>query len=125
MKRGRPALRLKRGHEAARTHPWIFKGDVADASEVEPGSEVTVIDAGGRFVGRGFYNPRPALCCRILTWADEPLDAGFFPRRIAAAVGLRRGPSQAPPASPATRFAAARAGPSASSPHPRRSRAPA
>ena len=96
MKRGRPALRLKRGHEAARTHPWIFKGDVADASEVEPGSEVTVIDAGGRFVGRGFYNPRPALCCRILTWADEPLDAGFFQRRIAAAVGLRRGPSQAP-----------------------------
>src|SRR2546427_1285663 len=98
VKRGQAALRLKRGHEAARTHPWIFKGDVADASEVEPGSEVTVIDAGGRFVGRGFYNPRPALCCRILTWADEPLDAGVFQRRIAAAVGLRRGPSHAPPA---------------------------
>ena len=48
-----PALRLKRGHEAARTHPWIFKGDVADASDVEPGSAITVVDAGGRFVGRG------------------------------------------------------------------------
>jgi len=84
-----PALRLKRGHEAARTHPWIFKGDVADASDVEPGSAITVVDAAGRFVGRGFYNPRPALCCRILTWTDDPLDAAFFRRRLDTAVALR------------------------------------
>jgi len=91
------ALRLKRGHEAARTHPWIFKGDVADASDVEPGSPVAVVDAGGRFVGRGFYNPRPALCCRILTWTDEPLDAAFFRRRLEAAAVLRtRGQAQPP-----------------------------
>jgi 23S rRNA (cytosine1962-C5)-methyltransferase len=93
-----PTLRLKRGHEAARTHPWIFKGDVADASDVEPGSAITVVDAGGRFVGRGFYNPRPALCCRILTWTDDPLDAGFFRRRLETAVGLRgRGQLQGAP----------------------------
>ena len=93
-----PALRLKRGHETARTHPWIFKGDVADASDVEPGSAITVVDAGGRFVGRGFYNPRPALCCRILTWTDDPLDAAFFRRRLDAAVALRaRGQPQGAP----------------------------
>jgi 23S rRNA (cytosine1962-C5)-methyltransferase len=92
-----PTLRLKRGHEAARTHPWIFKGDVADVSDVEPGSAVAVVDAGGRFVGRGFYNSRPALCCRVLTWVDEPLDAGFFRRRIEAAVSLRRGVAPGPP----------------------------
>ena len=93
-----PALRLKRGHEAARTHPWIFKGDVADASDVEPGSAITVVDAAGRFVGRGFYNPRPALCCRILTWTDDPLDAAFFRRRLDTAVALRgRGQPQGAP----------------------------
>ena len=93
-----PALRLKRGHEAARTHPWIFKGDVADVSDVDAGSAIAVVDAGGRFVGRGFYNPRPALCCRILTWTDEPLDAAFFRRRFEAAVALRgRGHAQGPP----------------------------
>ena len=98
MKRGQPALRLKRGHEAARTHPWIFKGDVADVSDVEPGSAVAVVDAGGSFVGRGFYNPRPALCCRILTWTDEPLDGAFFRRRLDAAVSLRaRGHAQGLP----------------------------
>jgi 23S rRNA (cytosine1962-C5)-methyltransferase len=93
-----PALRLKRGHEAARTHPWIFKGDVADVSDVDAGSAIAVVDAGGRFVGRGFYNARPALCCRILTWTDEPLDAAFFRRRLEAAVSLRgRGHAQGPP----------------------------
>jgi 23S rRNA (cytosine1962-C5)-methyltransferase len=83
-------VRLKRGREQrARTHPWVFKGDVADASDVAPGGVVTVVDAGGRFVGRGFFNPRPALCCRIFTWEDEAVDARFFSRRLAAAVNAR------------------------------------
>jgi 23S rRNA (cytosine1962-C5)-methyltransferase len=89
VKRSGPTLRLKRGRDSPRVHPWIFKGDVADVSDVEPGAAVTVIDAGGRFVGRGFFNPRPALCCRVLTWADEALDAAFFRRRLADAVRAR------------------------------------
>jgi 23S rRNA (cytosine1962-C5)-methyltransferase len=84
-------LRLKRGHDRARVHPWIFKGDVADVSEVEPGGVVTVIDAGGTFVGRGLFNPRPGLCARLLTWTDEPIDGGFWRRRLAAAVAARAG----------------------------------
>jgi 23S rRNA (cytosine1962-C5)-methyltransferase len=90
-----PVLRLKRGHERARVHPWIFKGDVADVSDVPPGSVVTVIDASARFVGRGLYNPRPALCCRLLTRTDEPISGSFFRRRIAAALA-RRGRDRRP-----------------------------
>ena len=82
-------LRLKRGRDRALAHPWIFKGDVADVSDVAPGSVVTVVDSAGRFVGRGFYNPRPALCCRILTRDDESIDRGFFRRRIADAIARR------------------------------------
>jgi 23S rRNA (cytosine1962-C5)-methyltransferase len=90
-------LRLKRGHEAhARVHPWIFKGAVADVSTVAPGGIVTVVDAGGRFVGRGFYNPRPALCCRLLTHQDEPVDAGFLQRRVAESLARRSGGELAP-----------------------------
>jgi 23S rRNA (cytosine1962-C5)-methyltransferase len=85
-------LRLKRGRdERARTHPWIFKGDVADVSDVLPGDAVTVLDSGGRFVGRGLFNPRPALCCRIFTWVDEAVDAAWIGRRLKAAVGGRAG----------------------------------
>jgi 23S rRNA (cytosine1962-C5)-methyltransferase len=84
-------LRLKRGHDRPRAHPWIFKGDVADVSDVPPGTAVTVVDASARFVGRGFYNPRPALCCRIITRRDEPLDGPFFRRRLEAALAFRAG----------------------------------
>ena len=85
-------LRLKRGHDRARVHPWIFKGDVADVSDrVGPGGVVTIIDAGRRFVGRGLFNPRPALCCRILTWVDEAIDSSFWQRRLASAVAARAG----------------------------------
>lgn len=70
-------------------HPWVFKGEVADVGGVEPGGVVTVVDAAGRFVGRGLYNPRPTLCCRILTWIDEPIDGRFLARRVDQALALR------------------------------------
>jgi 23S rRNA (cytosine1962-C5)-methyltransferase len=83
-------LRLKRGRDRPRSHPWVFKGDVADVATTEPGA-VTVVDSAHRFVGRGFFNPRPALCCRILTREDEPIEAAFFTRRIGEAVARRDG----------------------------------
>ncbi|MBI2218797.1 MAG: class I SAM-dependent rRNA methyltransferase [Candidatus Rokubacteria bacterium] len=83
-------LRLKRGHDRPRSHPWIFKGDVADVSDVVPGTVVTVLDSAARFAGRGIFNPKPALCCRILTRVDEPLDRAFYLRRIGEAIARRR-----------------------------------
>lgn len=83
-------LRLKKGRERARVHPWIFKGDVADVSDVEPGTAVTVVDSTGGCVGRGFYNPRPALCCRIVTWRDEALDDRLWRRRVETALAHRQ-----------------------------------
>jgi 23S rRNA (cytosine1962-C5)-methyltransferase len=81
-------LRLKRGREGRGGHPWIFKGDVADVSTADAGV-VTVVDAGGGFLGRGFFNPRPALCCRIVTWRDEPIDGALWRRRVEAALACR------------------------------------
>src|SRR5713226_5998172 len=82
-------LRLKRGVERARVHPWIFKGDVADVS-VGEAAAVAVVDAAGGLVGRGFYNPRPALCCRVVTWRDEALDARLWRGRVDAALARRQ-----------------------------------
>jgi 23S rRNA (cytosine1962-C5)-methyltransferase len=89
----RAVLRLKRGHDRARAHPWVFKGDVADVGDVAPGGVVTVVDAAGRFLGQGHFNPRPALCCRIVTRTDEPVDGAFYRRRLEAALALRAAPA--------------------------------
>jgi len=86
-------LVLKRGADARLRagHPWIYRTQVADLRGFSrAGDPVDVLDAGGRFVGRGFYNPRPSLCCRLLTRQDEAIDAGFFQRRLETAWEYRR-----------------------------------
>jgi 23S rRNA (cytosine1962-C5)-methyltransferase len=90
---------LKRGADRRLRagHPWVYRGEIADlAGGWDAGSVVDVVDAGGRFVGRGFYNPRPSLACRVLTRADEAVDAGFFRRRLEAALEYRRSVGLAP-----------------------------
>ena len=86
-------LILKRGAEARihAGHPWIYRTQIADLKGFsEAGEAVEVLDAGGRFLGQGFYNPRPSLCCRLLTRRDEAVDAGFFRRRLETAWEYRR-----------------------------------
>jgi len=86
-------LLLKRGAEARLRagHPWIYRTQIADLQGFsKAGEAVEVVDAGGHFVGRGFYNPRPSLCCRLLTRRDEAIDAEFFARRLQAAWEYRR-----------------------------------
>lgn len=86
-------LVLKRGAEARLRagHPWIYRTQIADLKGFsKAGEAVEVVDASGRFVGRGFYNPRPSLCCRLLTRRDEAIDAEFFGRRLQAAWEYRR-----------------------------------
>src|SRR5215472_12781908 len=75
-------------------HPWIYRGEIADLKgRWTPGDAVDVLDAGGHWRGRGFYNPRPSLACRVLTRDDEPIDDEFFLRRLRAALGYRQSES--------------------------------
>ncbi|HET7663533.1 MAG TPA: class I SAM-dependent rRNA methyltransferase [Rhodanobacteraceae bacterium] len=73
-------------------HPWIWSSQVRKpASHLPPGSVVDIVDAEGRFVGRGFWNGHARIALRVLTTrTDEAVDAGFIAARIARAVALRR-----------------------------------
>jgi 23S rRNA (cytosine1962-C5)-methyltransferase len=51
---------------------------------------VDVLDATGGFVGRGTYNPRTSLACRLFTRRREPVDDAFVSRRLKAALDYRR-----------------------------------
>lgn len=53
------------------------------------GTCVTVQSAEGAFLGRGYLNPQCTIAVRLLTRIDEPIDAAFIQRRVAAARALR------------------------------------
>ena len=85
-----PVVRLKNAWRS--THPWIFQKLVEKpAAKPKPGSIVDIIGIDGEWIGRGFYNGHSRIALRILeTDPDIAVDAGWFARKIAAAVSLRR-----------------------------------
>ncbi|WP_426662307.1 class I SAM-dependent rRNA methyltransferase [Rhodanobacter aciditrophus] len=85
-----PAIRLK--SDRAPGHPWVWSAQVHKPGErIPPGSVVDVVDAKGRFVGRGFWNGHARIALRLLTSDPaEAVDAGWIAARIDRAVRLRR-----------------------------------
>ena len=90
MNTSNPTVRLKNAWRSS--HPWIFQRLVEKPEQrPKPGSIVDVIGVEGDWIGRGFYNGHSRIAVRILeTNPDIPVDAGWFSRKIAAAVALRR-----------------------------------
>jgi 23S rRNA (cytosine1962-C5)-methyltransferase len=71
-------------------HPWVYANAVERVEgTVAPGDVVSLHDHDGRFIGRGFYNPRSQIPLRLCTRADEPVDAAFLRARIARARAAR------------------------------------
>ncbi|TDA68836.1 MAG: class I SAM-dependent rRNA methyltransferase [Clostridia bacterium] len=72
-------------------HPWVYRTEIAEVrGEFTPGDTVTVVDARGRFLGRGYINPRSQIAVRLVTRVDEPVDASLFRRRLEEALAYRQ-----------------------------------
>jgi 23S rRNA (cytosine1962-C5)-methyltransferase len=73
-------------------HQWIFSNEIREISgEKVPGEAAEVFDAGGSFVGTGYYNPGSLIAVRLLARQRADIDgADFYRQRIAAALALRR-----------------------------------
>jgi 23S rRNA (cytosine1962-C5)-methyltransferase len=85
-------LFLKRGRANPlwHGHPWVYSGAIAREEGVyQPGDVVDVCDAEGRYIGRGFVNPRSQIRVRMVTPRDEAVDAVLIARRVKEAIGLR------------------------------------
>jgi 23S rRNA (cytosine1962-C5)-methyltransferase len=73
--------------------PWCWRTDVVEApSTPTPGQVVSVVDQGGNAVGQAFYARTSPLALRLLTRRpkdEEPIDEGFFRRRLEASLQRR------------------------------------
>ncbi|HEX7159779.1 MAG TPA: class I SAM-dependent rRNA methyltransferase, partial [Trebonia sp.] len=85
---------LKPGRQGPvrRGRRWVYRTEIDRIDgEFEPGDTVTVYDAYGRFVARGFINPRSMITVRVLTDdPGEPVDEEFWVRRLNRAWNYRR-----------------------------------
>lgn len=71
-------------------HPWVYSNAIDRIEgQAGPGSVVSLLDHDSRFIGRGTYNSRSQIAVRLLTRAEEPVDAAFFVRRLRSAQALR------------------------------------
>lgn len=85
-------LKQKEERRIERGHPWVFSNELKVLpKDLAPGEMVDVLDSAGRFVGRGYANPRSLITVRILTRKKENIDREFLRIRIAEARELRRG----------------------------------
>jgi 23S rRNA (cytosine1962-C5)-methyltransferase len=90
MSETRIVLRKGRARPLWFGHPWVYANAVASVEgKPEAGDVVSLVDHDGRFIGRGFYNPRSQIPLRLCTRADEPVDAAFMRARIARARAAR------------------------------------
>jgi len=72
---------LKRGRERRIQggHPWVYRGEVWKIEgTLEGGEEVKILDYRGKFIGRGFANPRSIISVRVVSRNDEDIDEQVF-----------------------------------------------
>lgn len=87
-----PAVRVSRkgAERVAAGHLWIYASDVTSRGEAQPGDAVRVVDPRGRTLGTAHYSSASQICLRMLSTEVEPIDRGFFVKRLSAALYHRR-----------------------------------
>ena len=88
------ALVLKEGREKSllRRHPWVFSGAVERITGAPGnGDTVAVVDVAGGFLAWAGYSTQSQITAKVWSWdADEEIDEGFFRKKIAQALAMRR-----------------------------------
>ncbi len=86
-----PVVELEKdlGRHLRQGHPWVFARAIAGKPRFEPGAIVDLHE-GGRFVARGYFDPKSPIRVRVLSRDPaEAIDGRFWRRRIARAAALR------------------------------------
>ena len=85
-------LKSRRAKPFYMHHPWVYSGAIGRMSPAPAsGDLVTVQDASGGFIGRGFFDPDSQISVRLVSWEEgERIDEAWARRKVSEAVFLRR-----------------------------------
>ncbi len=71
-------------------HVWIYRSDIVEASGVEPGAIVRLVDRQKRLWGQALYSGKSQIALRLLTRDQNSFDRAALAERIAAAAAFRK-----------------------------------
>jgi 23S rRNA (cytosine1962-C5)-methyltransferase len=69
-------------------HPWIYRGDVADA-QASAGDIVAVQNPRGRLLGSALYSDRSLIAVRVLAYGEQRADEALIRSRLESAMRFR------------------------------------
>jgi 23S rRNA (cytosine1962-C5)-methyltransferase len=71
-------------------HPWIYRSDVADVRDVEPGVVVEVFGPRQRLLGHALFSDQSQITIRMISRDATPIDEAFWRARLDRAISFRR-----------------------------------
>jgi 23S rRNA (cytosine1962-C5)-methyltransferase len=85
-------LKKRIGNRVINGHPWIFSNEINLMEDtMEAGDVAEVYTDDGKFIGRGYVNPRSTITVRLLTRKkDELVNEDFFYHRLMEAWAYRQ-----------------------------------
>ncbi len=89
MESGQIVVRRHGADRIRRGHLWVYRSDIVNPKDAEPGSIVSVRDERETILGKAFFSSKSQISLRFLSRGDAPIDEAFFQERFALADRLR------------------------------------
>ena len=70
-------------------HPWVYRSDVADVRDVEPGVVVEVYGPRQRLLGHAMFSDQSQITIRMISRDETPIDQAFWRARLDRAIAFR------------------------------------
>ena len=70
-------------------HPWVYRSDVADVQDAEPGAVVEVRGPRNRLLGHALFSDQSQITIRMISRDETPIDDAFWRGRLERAIAFR------------------------------------
>jgi 23S rRNA (cytosine1962-C5)-methyltransferase len=84
------AILKPRGEDRVRGgHPWVYRSDIENVIDPEPGAIVEVRGPRNRMLGHALFSDQSQITIRMISRDDTPIDDAFWRARLDAAIRFR------------------------------------